>query len=187
VEQLMAESKNVHPSAHTEVPSEGHGQFPPFRTDTFASQLFWLVVTFVALYLMVSKIALPRVGGILDARQGRIAGDLATANRLKEEADAAMMAYEQALAEARARAQSITQATHEKLVAEAERNRKTVEEQLNTKLLGAEKTIAATKDQAMANVRAIALEAASTIVSQLTGVSPAEATVAHAIDEVLKR
>jgi F-type H+-transporting ATPase subunit b len=182
----MAENKSAHPSAHTEVPSEGHSSFPPFRSDTFASQLFWLVITFAALYLMVSKIALPRVGGILDARQGRISGDLATANRLKEEADAAMMAYEQALAEARTRAQSITHGAHETLVAEAERNRKSLEERLNAKLAGAEKTIAATRDKAMANVRAIALEAASMIVSQLTGVSPAEATVANAIDDVLK-
>jgi F-type H+-transporting ATPase subunit b len=182
----MAESTNAHTNAHTEVPSEGHGSFPPFRRDTFASQLFWFAVTFTLLYLMVSKIALPRVGGILDARRGRIAGDLATANRLKEEADAAMVAYEQALAQARTRAQSIANDTHEKLSAQAESNRKTLEGRLNAKLAEAEKTIAATKDKAMANVRAIALDAASAIVSRLTGVSPAEATVANAVDDALK-
>ena len=59
----MAESTR----AHTEVPSGGHGQFPPFRRDTVASQLFWFAITFIALYVMVAKIALPRIGGILEA------------------------------------------------------------------------------------------------------------------------
>jgi len=184
----MAEStKAPATNAHTEVPAEGHGQFPPFRRDTIASQLFWFVITFTLLYVMVSKLALPRVGGIIDARRGRIAGDLATANRLKEEADAAITAYEKALGEARTRAQSIANETHERLNVEAEKNRKVLEERLNAKLTEAEKTIAAAKSKAMENVRAIALDAATMIVAQLTGTSPPETAVASAVDDILKR
>jgi len=174
-------------TAHTEVPAEGHGQFPPFRKDTIASQLFWFVITFALLYLLVAKVALPRVGGIIDARRGRIAGDLASANRLKEEADAAIEAYEKALAEARGRAQLIANQMHERLNAEAEATRKRLEERLNAQLEAAERTIAATKTSAMANVRVIAIDAASAIVAQLTGASPSEAVVAGAVDDVLKR
>jgi len=173
-------------SAHTEVPSGGHGQFPPFRRDTIASQLFWFVITFVALYVMVAKLGLPRIGGILEARHGRIAADLAAANRLKEGADAAMAAYEKALAEARTRAQLIASETRDQLSAETEKTRKALEQRLNAKQVEAEKTIAATKTKALESVRGIALDAAATIVARLTGVSPAEAAVADAVDNVLK-
>jgi F-type H+-transporting ATPase subunit b len=188
LELLMAENTKAHATnSHTEVPSAEHEQFPPFRRDTLPAQLFWFVVTFLLLYVLVAKFALPRVGGIIGARRGRIAGDLATANRCKEEADAAIVAYEKALAEARTRAQSSASETHEKLTAEAENNRKTLEARLHAKLSDAETAIAATKASAMTNVRRIALEAATTIVTRLTGASPPEATVAKALDDVLKR
>jgi F-type H+-transporting ATPase subunit b len=174
-------------SAHTEVPSGGHGHFPPFQRDTLASQLFWFAITFVALYVLVAKYGLPRIGGIIDARRGRIASDLAAANRFKDEADAAMAAYERALAEARTRAQLIASETRDKLNAEAERTRKTLEDNLNSKLTEAERTIGATKSRALENVRGIALGAASAIVARLTGVAPADAAVADAVDNVLKR
>jgi F-type H+-transporting ATPase subunit b len=178
----MAEST----SAHTEVPSGGHEQFPPFRKDTVASQLFWFAITFVALYVFMAKIGLPHVGGILQARHGRIADDLAAANRYKAEADEAIGAYEKALSAARTRAQVIAAETHGRLNAEAEQTRKALEQRLNAKLADAETAIAASKTRAMENVRGIAVDAAATIVAQLTGVSPADKIVADAVDSTLK-
>ena len=76
-------------TATTEVPAKHEGAgFPPFKTETFPSQLFWLAITFVALYLLMSRIALPRIGTILEGRQQRISGDLGEAQRLKGEGDA---------------------------------------------------------------------------------------------------
>src|SRR2546426_1299377 len=99
-------------TAHTEAPSGGHkGPFPPFQKDTFASQLLWFAVCFIILYLLMSKIALPRIGGILAERRRRIEDDLKLAQRLKEESDAELAAYEKALADARARAQTIANQT----------------------------------------------------------------------------
>jgi len=171
--------------AHTEVP-EGHGGFPPFQSETFPSQLFWLVVTFVILYAVMAKVALPRVGAIIEARRARIDGDLAEANRLKAGADEAMAGYEKTLADARARAQTIAHETRERLNAEAERKRKALDDQLNAKLADAEKAIAVTRTQAMASVRGIAVDAAGAIVARLTGSTPAEAAVAGAVDGALK-
>lgn len=173
-------------NAHTEVPA-GHTSFPPFQKDTFASQLFWLFITFALLYVVMSKLALPRVGAIIDARRARIDGDLAAANQLKTSADTAMSAYEKSLVEARSRAQTIGNETRDRLNAEAEKSRKALDEQLNGKLAEAEKTIAATKASAMGNVRSIAADATSAIVARLIGTVPAETTVAGAVDSVLKR
>jgi F-type H+-transporting ATPase subunit b len=173
-------------TAHTEVPGEHKGAFPPFNSQTFASQLVWLVITFVLLYVLMAKVALPRVGGIIAQRQKHIDDDLAQAGAFKTQSDTALAAYEKALADARARAQVIANEMREKQAAEAEARRKTLEAQLNVKLAEAEKTIAATKQAAMANVRGIAADAAKAIVERLIGTVPVDSAVDAAVAEVLK-
>jgi F-type H+-transporting ATPase subunit b len=173
-------------SAHTEVPG-GKPPFPPFNQETFASQLLWLAITFVLLYLLMSRLALPRVGAIIGERAGKIEGDLNEAQRLRDQTEAAMAAYEMTLGEARTNAQSIAAKTRDGLMAEADGRRKALEAGLNRKLEDAEKSIAATKTAAMGNVRSIAADAASSIVQRLIGTAPADNVVATAVDDVLKR
>lgn len=172
-------------TTHTEAEGGGHG-FPPFQKETFASQLVSLAIAFVALYLIVSRIALPRVGSVLDARQNKIDGDLAEAQKYRDGSDAAMKAYEAELAAARLRAQAISAETREKLNAQSEAERKTLEERLAHKLADAEKTIAATRASAMSNVRGIAADAAASIVQRLTGTAPDGKSVESAVDASLK-
>ncbi len=172
-------------TAHTEADAHQRS-FPPFQKDTFASQLVSLLIAFVALYLIVSRIALPRVGSLLDERQNAIDGDLAQAQKLKDESDSALKAYESELAAARSRAQAIGTETRDRLNAAAEAERKTLEERLSVKLADAEKTIAATREAAMSNVRGIASEAAAAIVQQLTGMRPDGKAVDSAVDASLK-
>jgi F-type H+-transporting ATPase subunit b len=173
-------------TAHTEAEGGHKAPFPPFQKDTFASQLVSLLIAFVALYLIVSRIALPRVGSLLDERQKKIEGDLAGAQALRDESDAALKAYESELAAARSRAQAIGTETREKLNAASEAERKTLEERLSVKLGEAEKTIAATREAAMSNVRSIASDAAIAIVQRLTGLAPDRRTVNRAVDASLK-
>jgi F-type H+-transporting ATPase subunit b len=173
-------------TAHTEADGGHKAPFPPFEKSTFASQLVSLLIAFVALYLIVSRIALPRVGSLLDERQNAIDGDLAAAQKLKDESDGALKAYESELAAARARAQAISTETRDKLNAASEAERKTLEEQLSLKLAEAEKTIASTRETAMSNVRGIAADAAAAIVQRLTGVLPDGASVNSAVDASLK-
>jgi F-type H+-transporting ATPase subunit b len=173
-------------STHTEAPGGHKGAFPPFQAETFASQLVWFAIFFVLLYLLMAKVALPRIGGILADRRQRIEEDLKGAQRLKETSDAELAAYEKSLAEARARAQAIANETRDKLNAEAERRRKALEEELNAKLADAEKVIATTKQAALANVRGIAVEATAAIVERLIGLRPAAPAVETAVDAALK-
>lgn len=170
------------------VPASEHGRgFPPFDSQTFASQLFWLALAFIALYLLMSRIALPRIGSILDARRQRIEGDLAEAQRYKEASDAAIAAHEKALAEARGRAQALANETRAKAAAAAEARRKEVDAKLHARIAEAEKAIAAARSAAMANVRSIAGEAAGAIVERLTGSVPASEEISQAVTNVLKR
>jgi F-type H+-transporting ATPase subunit b len=180
----MAEPHNT---STEHVPAGEHkGAFPPFQSQTFASQLVWLVIAFVLLYVLMLKVALPRVAKIIESRQKRIADDIADAERLKEQSDEAVAAYEKALADARARAQTIANETRDSQAAAADARRKTLEGELNAKLAEAEKTIAATKQARMANVRAIAEDATRAIVERLIGLAPSEKAVAEAVADVLK-
>ena len=173
-------------TAHTEAEGGHKAPFPPFQKDTFASQLVSLLVAFVALYLIVSRIALPRVGSLLDERQKAIESDLSEAQTLKDASDAALKAYESELASARSRAQAISAETREKLNAASEAERKTLEQRLSVKLADAEKSIATTRETAMSNVRGIAADAAAAIVQRLTGVLPDGTSVDRAVDASLK-
>jgi F-type H+-transporting ATPase subunit b len=174
------------PTAHTEAPG-GKPVFPPFDTQTFPSQLVWLAVSFVLLYVLMAKVALPRIGAIFAERAKRISDDLKAAQGYKEQSDAAHMAYEKALADARARAQAIANQMREKQAAEADATSKRLEAELHEKLVSAEKSIAATRTSAMTNVGSIATDTASAIVRRLIGKAPAEHEVAAAVGEALKR
>ena len=182
----MAEPKHTTSTEHAPA-GEHKGAFPPFQSQTFASQLIWLVIAFVLLYALMAKLALPRVAAIIESRQKRIADDVADAGQLKQQSDEAVAAYEKALADARARAQAIANEMRDKQAATADAARKTLEGELNVKLAEAEKSIAATKTAAMANVRAIAEDAARAIVERLIGKAPNDKAVAEAVATVLKR
>jgi F-type H+-transporting ATPase subunit b len=173
-------------NSHTEQPSGHKGAFPPFNKTTFASQLFWLVIAFALLYALMAKWALPRIGGIIESRQKRIADDIAEAGKLKVQSDEAIATYEKALADARARAQAIANDTRDKQAAAAEATRKKLEAELNAKLAAAEETIAATKQAAMTNVRGIAIDTAKAIVERLIGTEPSDKAVAAAVSDALK-
>jgi F-type H+-transporting ATPase subunit b len=178
-------TRTIETVEHTPATEHGRG-FPPFQKDTFASQLLWLVITFVALYLLMARVALPRIGAILEERKGRIDGDLAEAQRLKNESDAALAAYEKALADARARAQTLANETREREAAAAEARRKDLDATLNARIAAAEKAISERKSVAMTNVRGIATEAASAIVERLIGAVPPPQEVDAAVAAVLK-
>jgi F-type H+-transporting ATPase subunit b len=187
--KMAPAAKDAHGAtgAHSEADGGQHkGGFPPFESETFASQLVSFAITFVVLYLIVSKLALPRMSGVLAARQDKIDGDLAAAQKSRDESDAAMKAYESELATARTKAQQIGSEIREKLSAEAERDRKALEERLAGKLADAEKTIAETRSAAMGNVRSIAADAAGAIVQRLTGQTPDAGAVNTAVDTALK-
>jgi F-type H+-transporting ATPase subunit b len=169
-------------TAHSEAPG-GHPPFPPFESEHFPSQLVWLAVSFVVLYVLMSRIALPRIGGIMAARSKAISDDLAAAERLKEQSNAANAAYEKALADARGRAQGIASATREQEARKTDELHKRLEAELHDKLAAAERSIAKTRDAAMSNVRSIAAETAGAIVERLIGQRPRDEDIAAALGD----
>jgi F-type H+-transporting ATPase subunit b len=174
-------------SSTEQVPPGEHGVFPPFDSQTYPSQLLWLTLTFVALYLLMSRIALPRIAAILEERRKHYDDHLKEAQRLKGEAETTMAAHDEALAEARIRAQTLANEGRAKAAADAETQRKEADAKLEMRVAEAEKAIAAARSAAMANVHGIAEEAARAIVERLIGGAPADQDVTEAVSDALKR
>lgn len=164
----------------------GGGTFPPFAAESFPSQLFWLALTFGFLYVFMAKFVVPGVGSLLAERSARIAKDLDDAAAAKTKAEAAGVAYEQALSDARAKAQAIAQSTRDEVNASSESKRKTVEAELAARIAASEATIATAKLKAMSNVEGIAADTAAAIVQRLTGVAPSAGDVAAALKSAMK-
>src|SRR5688572_27660314 len=130
-------------TAGTAVPHDaGHEKvFPPLNPNDFAPQIIWLALTFAVLYVLLSRLVIPRIAEVIEERKDRIQRDLAAAERLKAETEKALTAYETALTEARASASGIARETREKLAAEVDKDRNAAETALAAKLADAEAKI----------------------------------------------
>jgi F-type H+-transporting ATPase subunit b len=170
--------------AIVETPQE-HGVFPPFDSTTFASQFFWLAITFIVLYWLMAKVITPRIAGILAVRQAKIAADIDQAEKAKAESDAAIAAYESALANARASAGNIAEAARNEAKAAAAAERASTEAALAAKLASAEERIAAIKTKALGEVGQIAGDATQEIVKALVGADVPAAEVEAAVGRAL--
>lgn len=158
-----------------------HSAFPPFDPRTFGSTLFWLLVVFLTLYWLMSRIALPRVSNTIEKRNETIAADLDRASLMQKKAEEAGVAYQSALSKARSNAVAIGQQAKDKAAAEAAERRKATEQEVATRIAAAEQQIATTKQAAMGNVEAIATDAAASIVEHLSGVAPSPDQVREAV------
>ena len=193
ISPALAQTEAPHeaPAAHDpvmEVTGEHaveHHTFPPFDPATFGSQLFWLAILFGLLYIVMSRLALPKVGAILAERDNRIARDLAEAARMKEASDAAVAAYQEALAVARLNAHTIAQKAGDEGKAALAAERTRLEAELNARLAAAEVEIANVKNQALAGVDAIARDAVEAIVEALVGTKVEKHQVASAVQAAM--
>ena len=175
-------------TAGTEAPPPGeHKAFPPFDSSTFPSQLLWLAITFALMYYLMAKVALPRIGGILEVRRDRIASDLDMAERLKQESEDAEAAYQKALANARAKAFTIAETARDEARAASDAQRAEAEAALNEQLAAAEKRITEIKSKALSDVGAIAGEAAEAIIAALTGSEAGRAEVDQAVARAMAK
>ena len=154
---------------------------PQLNPLDWAPQLIWLVITFGVLYLLMKWVALPKIGSVLEMRQGRIAGDLAEADKLRRETQEAIAAYEQALAEAKARAHGIAQEARNRLKDEVAAERTALERDLSAKSAEAEAQIHQAKVSALKEVNAVASDTATEIVRRLIGIAPTKPEVSAAV------
>ncbi len=173
--------------AAAETAAHGSPGLPQMATHTYVGQLFWLAVTFVALYVLLSVLVIPKLTRTIETRRAKIGGDIAAAANLKGQAEDALKAYEKALADARGRARTLGDETRNRVKAETETRRAAAEAKLTADINAAETRIAALKADVMSNVRAVASETAADIVTRLGGDAISAQDVTSAVDAALAR
>ena len=159
---------------------------PQLDINTYLPQVVWLLITFTALFLVMWRVAVPRIADVLEARQKRIDDNLDKAADSQKEAEAALEAYEASLAESRAEAQALIAKATDKITAEAEERNARLSEELDQKIAASEAEILEAVAQAMESIPEVALEAASAVIKRLIGEAAAEKDVAKAVGQALK-
>jgi F-type H+-transporting ATPase subunit b len=159
---------------------------PQLNPLDWAPQLIWLLITFGILYLLMVYVALPRIGGVIDARAAHIAKDLGIAERLRRQTEEAIAAYEQALAEAKQKAHAIVDEGRAKLKQETAAERAELDKELAARSAEAEARIDKAKTSAMKDVNAVAADVAADIVRRLIGIAPAKGDIEKAVTAARK-
>ena len=159
---------------------------PQLDVTTFSSQIFWLVVTFVALFLIMWRVSVPKISDALEARQKRIDDNLARAQELKKEAEAALDAYDTSLAGARSEAQNTLLQANVKLAEEAQAREAELGETLTKRIAESEANIAAAMNKAIANIHDVAIEVSVSAAQRLTGEAPSVDAASTAVEATIK-
>ncbi|MCR4378682.1 MAG: F0F1 ATP synthase subunit B' [Rhodospirillales bacterium] len=159
---------------------------PQLDASTYSAQVVWLVITFVILYVLMAKMALPRIGEVLEERQNKIDDNLTKAEELKAQADTAAQAYETSLSTARTKAQGAIRDVKEKAAGEAAARQSALHDKLKTQIAESEKAIASARDEALAGIKDVATDVASSVIEKLVGEAPDGKSVSGAIQAALK-
>lgn len=161
------------------------GGMPQLDFSTWGNQIFWLVLTLIVIYFVLSRVALPRIAAILAERQGTITSDLAAAEDLKAKAKEAEAAYDKALVDARAEAHRIVAEAKAEIQDDLDAAIAKADAEIAAKSAESEKAIADIRAGAMEAVKDVATETAQEIVSAMGGKADAKAITA-AVDARLK-
>lgn len=170
---------------NTPVEDAGGAAMPQLDPSTFSNQIFWLLVTLVVIYIVLSRIALPRIAAVLAERSGTITNDIAAAEELKQKASEAEAAYQKALADARAEAADIVAKTKADIQADLDAELAKADEQIAAKAAEGEAAIAEIRASALESVNEIAIETTTAIVSAMGGKAD-EKAIAAAVAERVK-
>ncbi len=175
--------------ATTETVEQDAGGLPQltvFEDGTYTNQVAWLLLTFVLLYIVVSRMVVPRVTSVLEEREEKIAGDLDTAERLRAEAEGVREAYEASIAEARLKAQQTLADAKDAARADIARAQAELDAKLMADANAAEERIAAAKAEAMAGLESIATEVAAEMVAKLGASDVSSEAVGKAVSSAAK-
>ena len=162
----------------TAMAKEGSGGMPQLDYHSFAPQLVWLAIAFLALYLVMSRLAVPRIADTLEKRQGKIQGDLDAAEKANEETRALVQAYEKRMADSREDARKVVRDRSEADGAAAAARLGALHDKLNAQIVEAENRIAKQRDDVMAGLEGMAKDIGHEVYAKLAGQPADQAALA---------
>lgn len=185
VQETQPEAPSAPEAPHATTEAAGQGGMPQLNFADFPPQLVWLVIAFVVLMILTSKLAMPRIASVLEQREARIKGDLDRAERVKAEADAALTAYQKTMSDARNKAQSELRQTLTDIAAETAKHESAFTQQLAQRTKAAEDSIGQAKMRALAELRGVGSEVTGNVLAKVAGLNLPPARVQAAVDAAM--
>jgi F-type H+-transporting ATPase subunit b len=180
------------PAALAFAAEKGHGEggggggMPQLNPESFASQLFWLAVTFILFFLIAWRVALPKIGRVLEDRRERIDRDVSKAQEVRNEAEAVLAEYEKLSAEGRASAQVVLREANELAAAEAAAEHEKIGKRLADDIAKAERRIDEARKSALESVGDVAAEIAQAAAAKLIGLDVSKSDADGAVSRAVK-
>jgi len=168
-------------NSYTVVETEESGGLPQLNVSSYEEQLVWLFISFIALYILVSRFALPKVTAVLEHRDEIITNDLDTAEKLKQKSDTVFAAYEASLKSARQEAHDLSIKTKEKIVLDLAVSQHKLDGELGAKAEAAEAKITSAVEDALGSLDTVANEVTSALVTKLSGTKADDKEIAAAV------
>lgn len=159
---------------------------PQLDPSVFPTQIFWLVLTFVPLYLILWRVVLPRMSGMLEARQHKIDNDLTRAAALRDEAEAVLAECEKTMADAQAEAHAQLRQIEEEAAAKTDAEIEKVNARLAKDTAKAEAAIETAKTEAYENLKSVVSELALSAIEKVVGAKLGEDQAGKAVDDAMK-
>ena len=163
------------------------GGMPQLNPEFWASQIFWLILIFTSLYLIISKIFLPKITYSIENRKSKIVNDLNEANKLKENAEEKLKEYNKIIQDSKNEAKKIAANSKKKLDRDIKNKKQKFKDEIEKELITAEKEIKDLKKSSLSNISQIAAETSAEIVKKIIDTEVNKSNVSAIVDELIKR
>ena len=160
---------------------------PQLNPEFWASQIFWLILTFSSLYLIIWKVFLPKITLSIENRKSRVVNDLDEAQKLKENAEKKLNEYNKIIEESKKEAKKIIEDSKKKLDRDIENKKQKFNDEIEKELMAAEKEIKDLKKSSISNINNIAAETSAEIIKQIINIEVNKSSVSAIVDDVVKR
>ncbi len=170
-----------------EVYAAENGGMPQLNPEFWISQIFWLILTFGILYIVLSKLILPKISANLELRKSQIQENIEAAEKQREDSESKLKEYEKIISESKFEAKNIFKETREKALKEINVKRESLEQQIDEEIKKAEKEINELKKTAPKKINQIAIETSSEILKNLIGTEINNSSISAIVDDLSKK
>ena len=170
-----------------EVFAAESGGMPQLNPEFWISQIFWLTLTFGILYIVLSKLILPKISANLELRKSQIQDNIEAAEKQRKDSESKLKEYDDIIFKSKLEAKNIFKDSREKVIKDINNKKETLENQINEEIKKAEKEIEVVKKSAPEKINKIAIEASSELVKKLIGAEINNSSISAIVDDLSKK
>ena len=169
------------------VESAESGGMPQLNPEFWFSQIFWLIITFGIMFVLLSKLILPKISENLEIRKAQILENIEAAEKQREESDKKLEEYEKLITNSKNEAKSYFNKAREKILKDVDKKKENLEKEINEEINNVEKEILDLKNKSPEKIRKIAVETSADLVKQLIGTEVNNSSISTIVEDVSRK